>query len=164
MKTCIQCDIELTGKWQDKFCSRACSNRSRKGNRICLHCGGERKFGTKYCSVQCQQDHQHTQYIQRWHDGKEDGKSGKWGISGHIRRWLHEKQDDACSLCGWNVINEWTEKVPLEIDHEDGDWSNNRPKNLRLICPNCHSLTPNHGARNKGNGRYNSGKPQPVPK
>ena len=32
--------------------------------------------------------------------------------------------------------------IPLELDHIDGNHKNNVLSNLRLLCPNCHSLTP----------------------
>jgi len=35
-------------------------------------------------------------------------------------------------------------KIPLELDHIDGNSSNNILSNLRLLCPNCHSLTPTY--------------------
>lgn len=41
----------------------------------------------------------------------------------------------------------------MQIDHIDGDYKNCRPENLRILCPNCHSLTPTFGALNKGKGR-----------
>ena len=46
-----------------------------------------------------------------------------------------------------------TGRIPLHIDHIDGDWSNNQPPNLRLLCPNCHALTASYGALNRGRGR-----------
>lgn len=55
---------------------------------------------------------------------------------------------NACSRCG---INEWQgEKLSLHLDHIDGDNTNNLIENLRLLCPNCHSLTPTYCGRNKG--------------
>ena len=38
--------------------------------------------------------------------------------------------------------------IPLELDHIDGDTANNQLGNLRLLCPNCHALTPTYRARN----------------
>ena len=46
-----------------------------------------------------------------------------------------------------------TGHVPLEIDHIDGDAENNIETNLRVLCPNCHSLTPHFRNLNKGKGR-----------
>ena len=38
----------------------------------------------------------------------------------------------------------------LQIDHIDGDFHNNLAENLRLLCPNCHSQTPNFAGRSRG--------------
>lgn len=50
-------------------------------------------------------------------------------------------------------VNKFTLQIPLEIDHIDGDSSNNSESNLILLCPNCHSLTKTYKNANKGNGR-----------
>ncbi len=44
-------------------------------------------------------------------------------------------------------------KWDLEIDHIDGNSDNNSEENLRLVCPNCHSLTSTYCGTNRGNGR-----------
>jgi len=52
-----------------------------------------------------------------------------------------------CSGCGLEL---WLgQPVPLELDHVDGDRQNNELSNLRLVCPNCHALTPTYRGRNK---------------
>ena len=53
-----------------------------------------------------------------------------------------------CEKCNWC---EKTENgiVPLELDHINGDRKDNRIENLRILCPNCHSLTPTYRGRNK---------------
>lgn len=38
-------------------------------------------------------------------------------------------------------MNPYTHRIPLDVHHKDGDYSNNDEKNLDLLCPNCHSLT-----------------------
>ena len=47
------------------------------------------------------------------------------------------------------------EQIPLLADHIDGNWRNNVENNLRLLCPNCDSLSPTYAALNRGNGRKN---------
>jgi hypothetical protein len=86
--------------------------------------------------------------------GENIAQRSKWycSNSGHLRRYLFEKYDNACSCCGWKKINSFTGKIPLEVDHIDGNSNNNIESNLRLLCPNCHSLTPNFRNLNKGMG------------
>jgi hypothetical protein len=44
-----------------------------------------------------------------------------------------------CEECG---LNEWNgKKLSLHLDHINGDHSDNRLQNLRIMCPNCHSQT-----------------------
>ncbi len=109
----------------------------------------------RFCSNRCQMRAQHQQYISQWKLGLARGDKGinTKGISSHVKRYLEEKFGEKCSLCGWNKQNPITSRVPLEIDHRDGNSENCNEENLRLICPNCHSLSPNFRNLNKGNGR-----------
>lgn len=44
-----------------------------------------------------------------------------------------------CAECG---IAEWRGKtLVIQLDHVNGDSSDNRLDNLRMLCPNCHSQT-----------------------
>lgn len=52
-----------------------------------------------------------------------------------------------CKACG--IDDTWNQKsITLQVDHIDGDKRNNRPENLRFLCPNCHSQTENFGIKN----------------
>lgn len=51
-----------------------------------------------------------------------------------------------CSNCN---NSEWLgNSIPLELEHINGDSSDNRLENLTLLCPNCHSLTPTYRGKN----------------
>lgn len=51
-----------------------------------------------------------------------------------------------CEMCGWakHTVDGY---LPLELDHINGDRHDNRLENLRVLCPNCHSLQPTHRGR-----------------
>lgn len=53
-----------------------------------------------------------------------------------------------CEECGWAKISN-DGRLPLELDRINGDRNDNRIENLRILCPNCHSLQPTHRGRNK---------------
>lgn len=60
--------------------------------------------------------------------------------AGHKRRRVFEEQNFKCVSCG---LDEWLGKpITLEIEHRDGNTSNNARDNLIALCPNCHSYTP----------------------
>lgn len=109
----------------------------------------------KYCSNLCQQEYQHNAFIKQWKSGTVTGLRNIGIISKHIKRYLRQKFDNKCCLCGWSQVNQYTNIVPLVADHIDGDWSNNKENNLRLLCPNCDALTSTFAALNKGRGRPN---------
>jgi hypothetical protein len=106
----------------------------------------------RYCSVRCQQLRARRLYIEAWLAGRVSGAGAWWTISDWIRHYLIEATG-GCVICGWAERNPVTGRIPLHIDHVDGDWRNNRPDNLRLLCPNHHALTATYGALNRGSGR-----------
>lgn len=118
-------------------------------------CSGRvKKNASFYCSNKCQREHLHEQYIEKWLAGEIDGsKTDGAGASMHIRRYLMESGGRKCSVCGWSECNPRTGLVPLHVDHVDGNARNNRPENLRLLCPNHHALTETFGNANRGHGR-----------
>lgn len=148
-----------------KFCNQSCSasynnkgvtrNPKKQKNTICINCGEKiDRHNVSFCSNKCQQDYNYKEYINRWKNGEESGTVGEaWiELSSYIRRYLFEKYENKCSICGWNKINPHTGKLPLEVEHIDGDATNNKEENLTLLCPNCHSLTKTYRGANRGHG------------
>lgn len=125
--------------------------------RTCNSCGTVliTRHQIKYCSNRCQQEQKYREFLAGWKSGSISGGVGIHvrTISGHIRHYLSEKFGEHCLQCGWHERHALTGHVPLEIDHIDGDSENNAESNLRLLCPNCHSLTPYFRNLNKGKGR-----------
>lgn len=113
------------------------------------------RIGKTYCSPKCKHDEEYRVYIAKWLSGQETGsiKDNAMSLSRFVRRYIRERDKNQCVLCGWDKINPITNKSPLHIDHIDGDYKNNQDNNLRLLCPNCHSLTSTYGSLNIGNGR-----------
>lgn len=51
-----------------------------------------------------------------------------------------------CEKCG---ISEWQgEPLSLQLEHIDGNHSNNSLDNLKILCPNCHSQTSTYAGKN----------------
>ena len=56
-------------------------------------------------------------------------------------------KENRCEECG---ISQWRNRdLSLALHHINGDGNDNRLENLQLLCPNCHSQTPNYGAKKR---------------
>jgi hypothetical protein len=118
----------------------------------CLNCSKEVDAGAskvnKYCSTNCQREYQSADKIRQW---LEEGKDWNYGVPPWARRTIAKLRGDGCEICG--VVTHNNLPLQLECDHIDGNHTNNKIENLRLICPNCHSQTSTYKAKNMGNGR-----------
>ena len=173
MPTCVKCNkkfpnhLIIDGKERNlqrrKYCLK-CSPfgqhntktlESKPGDiHYCKYCDSKLQRRQKFfCNTVCENNYYYNEYIANWKKGLESGLKGQYDISNHIKRYLFEKYHNSCCVCGWNKVNPYTNRVPLEVHHKDGNYENNNEENLMLLCPNCHSLTETYKNGNNGNGR-----------
>ena len=126
----------------------------------CKNCGkaiSPRKDKTRpivYCSHRCQNDFQNAKTIKDWKAGRFDGLRGaQLQLSQTIRNYILDQRGHKCNRCGWAARHPVSGRVPVQVHHIDGNAMNTKEKNLEVLCPNCHALTPNWGAGNRGSGR-----------
>lgn len=121
--------------------------------RLCLGCGSplSKRSQKVYCGNACQALARRNAKTKQW---LETGEAYIGGRREHyIRQYLSDAQSGCCAIC--DGANAW-QGLPLALvlDHMDGDPTNNRRENLRLICPNCDSQLPTYKSRNRGKGRH----------
>jgi hypothetical protein len=176
-KKCVNCEKEFNDLKSNnrKFCSQSCSatynnlydktnkktllelskekynERKRllynnRKSKKCLSC--EKITTNKFCNQTCQSLYRKKVIFEKIESGDITLNSCQY------KKYLIDKYGEKCMECGWLTIHPITNKVPIELEHIDGNSENNSLVNLKLLCPNCHSLTPTYKALNIGNGRH----------
>ncbi len=80
--------------------------------------------------------------------------ANRWTGSYALKKRLFKAglKEPRCELCGWDERTAGG-RIPVELDHINGDNRDNRLENLRILCPNCHSLQPTHRGLNQKRAR-----------
>lgn len=162
---CEHCSKEFMSKDSRKrFCNGSCSasfnnkgisrNRKRPFELVkCRNCDSSiDKRTNTYCNSKCFGEYKNKQLIQKWINDPLSVYTAD-GLPSSIREYLIKQANYTCSECPWDKFHPTTGKSLLHIDHINGDAMDNRPENLRVVCPNCHSLSLYSGSLNAGNGK-----------
>ena len=124
----------------------------------CINCGNDKKIlhsttannPNLYCDRNCQSEYKLKEVtIPRFLRGEIKERPT-------LKRVLKKLYGNVCVECGNTGMHNGKE-LKLQLDHKDGNASNDAPDNVRLLCPNCHSQTETFTAKNKGNGRGSRG-------
>jgi hypothetical protein len=86
------------------------------------------------------------------------GKANRATVRRHFEEWRREQgliarcDNAACPFHTEPLV--WNgQRLPLVLDHKDGNARDNRPEMLRYLCPNCEAQLPTRGGSNKGRVR-----------
>jgi hypothetical protein len=86
-----------------------------------------------------------------WNKGNYSGTLFEYNGVGNHKAVLIQERGHRCEDCG---LTEWkSTSIPLELEHVDGNNRNNTKDNLKLLCCNCHALTPTWRGRNINSGK-----------
>lgn len=172
--TCERPDCDSVPSSTRRFCSQRCiaihynttsPNRPRATYGNCLYCGEKLTVRrNQYCSQSHNKEHKHELFMQAWLAGDLSKVSQSDGsMTSAVPYNLLKYRGAKCEVCGWNEIHPVTGRVPVQIDHVDGDVTNNSFSNLMILCPNHHALTPTYGYLNSNSSRARRGLP-PLPR
>lgn len=143
-----------------QFCGKACKFKARE-RRVQLTCAQCRivferplnklrysRSGIPFCTRSCKDKAQRLEGIPQIHPAH-------YGSAVLNKEQLIRLRGHRCEECS---LTEWRgQSIPLEVHHRDGNPYNDDPLNHRLVCCNCHALTPSWRGRNKGSGRKSRG-------
>jgi len=156
MKKCenIKCSKEHDGSFgSGRFCSRSCSNahvvsdktKSKISKSVKKRLEKEGVWG---CIPEDDEGRQKIGKAVMEAANKKIMKSDWSSLSyERQRKRIIMEQDKKCSKCG---LDQWLEQyLCLEIDHINGNNTDNRRENMEALCPNCHSITPTWRGKNR---------------
>ena len=124
---------------------------SKSNLKKCLNCDNQTK--NKFCCNKCSSDFRHKESYVHYLNNSSEYCKGNYTPKNFKDFFLIE-QNFKCSIC--NINNLWmNKKLTFVIDHIDGDASNNKRENIRMICPNCDSQTETFKSKNKNSKRRN---------
>jgi hypothetical protein len=143
MKQCPKCDKEHNNS--GLYCSRSCAN-SRVWSKEINESRSAKLAGRTVNRGPMDLDKWRANIKQAWLDKYNATPFAELGMENRRRR-VFEEQNYSCNKCG---ISEWQGfKISLELEHKDGNTTNNVRENLEGLCPNCHSITDTWRGRNK---------------
>jgi len=155
-----------------KFCSRVCAakinnskypkRKSSGGEKIehCLHCASSlanHSRYSKFCSTGCFSAFDWNIYkLKVKSTGKVEGgvrhsKNSEKGSQPLAKKYLLETRGSRCESC--NRTRWLGKEIPLVLDHINGNATDYKLTNLRLLCGNCNMQTTTFAGRNKGKGQ-----------
>lgn len=129
-------------KYTEVFCLWCGSQRTKRGDNV-----------SEYCNSKCRADHM----FNEWKNGAALDTYQWNAFPKSIKDRLLVEADYQCQAVRSDTGLRCTEsrrrssgRSILEVEHKDGDSTNNMAYNIELLCPSCHSLTETYRSGNRG--------------
>lgn len=139
---CLFCSGSIDyDRRRNKFCTVSCANKYRGKDTLVKTCNSCNKpISNKFeLCLNCHTKDAFDKFIE-----------GNFNIKTSQAKKILKSINRGCQRCEWDKKNVFTNKIPLEMHHRDGNKDNNLIGNLEILCPNCHSLTKNFRVNSKG--------------
>jgi hypothetical protein len=151
-KICNKLEIKLTAR--SKFPETwSPHNKGKKEKKECVNCNElylSTQKNSKYCSKNCEVEYKTNKKYEHYLSNQDEYE--KIVDVKFLKRHILREQNYCCEIC--EMKNEWNNKpIVFILDHINGDASNNRRENLRLICPNCDSQLDTYKSKNRNSAR-----------
>lgn len=150
-KICQKLDIKLVKR--SNFPPDWVPHNKGRGSKKCLNCSKEfisTSSKSKYCDKNCEVEYKLKSKYEHYLNNQDE--FCKITDMRFIKQHILKEQNECCDIC--QNKNEWNGKLIVFIlDHINGDASNNKRNNLRLICPNCDSQLDTYKSKNKNSAR-----------
>lgn len=121
-----------------------------KKEKKCLNCNNDIPNRNVYCNNKCQMEYRKNEMFKLIEESNFKNYTTMGTIDEATKKYLIYKHGEKCMECGWDEKNIYTDIVPIQLNHIDGNPENHNISNTELLCPNCHSLTEFFGRRGKG--------------
>ena len=125
--------------------------------KICKNCNKEFEdkngHNKQFCCFECSAEYRHKMSYADFLENNEKYCKGNYTPKMFKKEFLNE-QGGVCAICKCKPEHNGKPLV-FVLDHIDGDASNNKRENLRMICPNCDSQLDTFKSKNKNSTRRN---------
>jgi len=152
-KICNKLEIKLTPRsnfpenWRPHNTGNRQKNTCYNCNELYLSTNKHSKYCSKKCNIAHRMDEKYNYYLNNQKEFEKVIITGRF-----LKKHILKEQNNCCDIC--KNKNEWNGKpIVFVLDHINGDASNNRRENIRLVCPNCDSQLDTFKSKNKNSSR-----------
>lgn len=150
----IKLNIQLEPRWKTLNDEYTPHNKGKRKTKNCIGCGVEFDLNTHYsqmfCCKLCEKSYKKEQYYLEYLNNQD--RFCEVRNMTFVKPHILKEQNNICIICESEPYHNDKELIFI-LDHIDGNASNNKRDNLRMVCPNCDSQLSTYKSKNKNSAR-----------